>query len=40
MPYIYPFADTDEVTKLIAWQKGREIPNHDPTVWRREFAGQ
>jgi 5-methylcytosine-specific restriction endonuclease McrA len=39
MPYVYPFSNTDEPTKLVVWQKGRVIAGHDSTVWRWDALG-
>jgi 5-methylcytosine-specific restriction endonuclease McrA len=38
-PYQYPFERTSETLKLDVWSKGREIPNYDPAVWRRDVCG-
>jgi hypothetical protein len=34
--YEYPFSAAGESLKLKVWNKGREIPNYDPYVWRMD----
>lgn len=40
MSYVYPFQSVGEETKRAVWNKGREIPDYDPDVWRWDICGK
>lgn len=39
MAYVYPFKTVGESLKTTVWEKGNQIPNHDPDVWRQDICG-
>ena len=40
MAYQYPLKEADEGLKQAVWEKGREIPDFESTVWRWDKCGQ
>jgi hypothetical protein len=40
MAYQYPFKDAEEKLKLTVWKLGKEVPNLDSKIWRKDKCGK